>query len=278
MPVELPMRRIEPFDVLPVVDLAGVDIERLSDEQITSMLRLKLNIDQYEAGRKAHHIFPDDGPIARHLYPKHMEFFRIGATFRERCFMAANRVGKTVAGSFEMRCHLTGLYPDWWEGRRFTRPIKAWAAGGTNEDTRDIIQMELLGEVTSGHNSGRKSLTGTGMIERDLLDLDRITWKQGVQDLVDTIRVQHVTGGWSTLGFKSYNQGRRSFQGTARHVVWLDEEPPLDVYSECLIRTATTDGIVMLTFTPLEGLSEVVLGFLGENYRPPTDADDDDDL
>jgi len=28
------------------------------------------------------------------------------------------------------------------------------------------------------------------------------------------------------------------------------------------IRTATTNGIVMLTFTPLAGMSEVVMGFL----------------
>ncbi len=68
--------------------------------------------------------------------------------------------------------------------------------------------------------------------------------------------------GWSTLGFKSYQQGRGSFEGTALHGIWLDEEPPEDVYGECLIRTATTDGIVMLTFTPLAGMSEVVMSFM----------------
>ncbi len=72
----------------------------------------------------------------------------------------------------------------------------------------------------------------------------------------------HVSGGWCTLGFKSYQQGRGSFEGTSQHGIWLDEEPPMDVYGECLIRTATTDGIIMLTFTPLAGLSEVVMGFL----------------
>ena len=47
--------------------------------------------------------------------------------------------------------------------------------------------------------------------------------------------------------------------------IWLDEEPPLDVYGECLIRTATTNGIIMLTFTPLEGLSDTVLQFQPHN-------------
>jgi len=44
----------------------------------------------------------------------------------------------------------------------------------------------------------------------------------------------------------------------------------MDVYGECLIRTATTDGIVMITFTPLAGLSEVVLSFLPELGAPET--------
>ncbi len=83
--------------------------------------------------------------------------------------------------------------------------------------------------------------------------------------------MRHASGGWSVLGLKAYNQGRGSFEGTAQHVIWLDEEPPMDVYGECLIRTATTDGIVMLTFTPLAGMSEVVLGFLPAEMRPQDD-------
>ncbi len=74
--------------------------------------------------------YPDTGPLRRSLYQKHLEFFRAGRTYRERCFIAANRVGKTEgAGGHEMTCHLTGRYPDWWEGRRFSGPVRAWAAG-----------------------------------------------------------------------------------------------------------------------------------------------------
>ena len=195
---------------------------------------------------------------ARVGYPRHLEFFRAGAQYRERCFMAANRCGKSVAGAFETACHLTGEYPAWWEGRRFSGPVRAWAAGKTNETTRDIVQSVLLGEIAGG--GAGKGVTGTGLIPGR--KLGKLSWKQGVPDLVDTIRVKHVTGRWSTLGLKSYQQGRGSFEGTAQHVIWLDEEPPADVYGECLIRTATTKGLTMLTFTPLEGLSEVVLQFL----------------
>ncbi len=127
------------------------------------------------------------------------------------------------------------------------------------------MQATLLGQVT---RDGRKHFDGTGIVPGSRLG--DVTWKQGVSDLVDTIKVRHISGGWSTLGFKSYNQGRGSFEGTAQHGIWLDEEPPLDVYGECLIRTATTNGIIMLTITPLEGLSEVVMSFLPEMDLPGT--------
>jgi phage terminase large subunit-like protein len=81
-------------------------------------------------------------------------------------------------------------------------------------------------------------------------------------DLADTVAVRHASGGFSTLGLKSYQQGRGAFEGTEQDVVWLDEEPPLDVYVECLVRTMTTGGLVMVTFTPLEGMSDVVMSFL----------------
>ena len=78
---------------------------------------------------KLYAMFPDQGPYRRELYPRHVEFLAAGATFRERLFMAANRTGKTETGAYEMACHLTGRYPDWWQGRRFSEPINAWACG-----------------------------------------------------------------------------------------------------------------------------------------------------
>lgn len=174
--------------------------------------------------------------------------------------------GKTVSGAYEATTHLTGLYPQWWIGRRFDHPIRAWAAGKTNETSRDIVQTELLGSVTPPAKGRAKGFSGTGMIPGRLLG--PVTWKQGVQDFADTIKVKHVSGGYSTLGMKSFQQGRGSFEGTAQHLIWLDEECPIDVYGECLIRTATTKGVLILTFTPLEGLTETVLQFMPQDMRP----------
>jgi hypothetical protein len=42
-----------------------------------------------------------------------MEFFEAGAKYRERCMMAANRVGKTLGvGGYETAAHLTGAQAD----------------------------------------------------------------------------------------------------------------------------------------------------------------------
>lgn len=247
------------------------------------LLRLINEWERHEAQRLFYALYPPEdrpwrGPSilggliergqvlhARELYPKHLEFFKAGADWRERCFMAANRVGKTLSGGgFETACHLTGLYPDWWDGRKFDCPVSAWAAGDTYETTRDIIQLTLLGEVT--FRGGRKIVDGRGVIPGPLLR-DPI-WRSGVQNVVDTIPVLHKSGHYSLLGLKSYDQGRKAFQGTGKHVIWFDEEPPMDVYNEALIRTATLNGITMLTFTPLSGLSEVVLSFMPADQRP----------
>jgi len=205
--------------------------------------------------RKIEGYYPESGPLRRELYPKHLAFFAAGVEHRERLMMAANRVGKTEGvGGYEMALHLTGEYPDWWVGRRFERPVKAWAAGDTSKTVREIIQEKMLGPV------GRH---GTGLIPGD--NLGRVTMKQGVADAIDTVSVKHRAGSESLLVLKSYDQKRQSFQGTEQDIIWLDEEPPMDIYTECLLRTMTTDGLIMLTFTPLLGVSDVVKAYMAED-------------
>lgn len=244
-----------------------MDLSRISPEVRAAMLA---QVKALLATRKIDTMYPDKGPLRRELYQKHLEFFRAGAIYRERCAMAANRVGKTEGmGGYETALHLTGRYPSWWEGRRFDHPVNFWAAGKTNETTRDIVQNKLFGTVTGLAQS--KGFSGTGLVYGDCIG--KIAWKQGVSDLADTVAVKHVSGGWSQLGLKSYQQGRGSFEGTERHGIWLDEEPPLDIYSECLIRTATTNGIVYITFTPLEGTTGTVLMFINPEAVGQVEAD-----
>jgi phage terminase large subunit-like protein len=204
-------------------------------------------------------LFPDEGPFRRELYGKHLEFFRAGARFKERLFMAANRVGKTIAGAFEATCHLTGLYPEWWEGRRFEQATDGWACGNTSQTTRDVVESVLLGKSA-----------GLGIIPADRIV--QTVAGRSLTGSVETVWVRHVSGKNSKLGFKTYEQGRRSFEGEAKDFIWCDEEPPMDVYTEMLYRLLTTKGLIWTTFTPLLGMSEVVSRFLESPEDPERDS------
>lgn len=239
---------------------ALVPIDRRAES--VALLALLKEKKRRESRRKLWTYFPDDGPLRRELYPQHLEFFRLGRTVATRCFMAANRVGKTEGGGgYELTLHLTGRYPEWWEGRRFAHPIDAWAAGDTNETVRDIIQLKLLGKEEDGW--------GTGLIPGD--DILRVVKRQNGNGAVDYVEIKHVAGGTSRLGFKSYEQGRKAFQGTEKHVIWLDEESEEGIRSECALRLMTTGGLLIETFTPLRGLTPIVLKYLGEDAAVPED-------
>lgn len=233
-------------------------VSRAEEGEYLALLEWEAEERQY---RQIDRWFPSRGPYARQRYAKHMEFFAAGKARRERAFVAANRVGKSLAGLYELVCHLIGEYPSWWEGRRFSGPIRAWAAGDTAKTVRDILQYKLLGP--EGDH-------GSGVLPK--IHLNRTTIKQGIPAAIETVYVSHCSGGESTLLLKSYDQRRESFQGTEQHVILLDEEPPLAIYAECLLRTmATSDfagGCILLTFTPLMGLSETVLSFLPSGEFP----------
>ena len=229
----------------------SIELVELMEEQIYRKSR-----NQWESW------FPDTGPLRRELYQKHLAFFRSTNMHRDEvmecAFIAANRVGKSIAGAYCAKVWSTGVYPDWWEGRVFDHPTNGWCAGDTNETVRDIIQLELLGPVNE---------KGTGMLPAD--SIIRTTPRTGVPDAVKDIYVVHApSGGTSYIGLKSYDQKRKSFQGTAKHWIWNDEEPGMDVYSEEILRLMTTQGVIINTFTPLSGLSDVVLSFLPGGKAP----------
>lgn len=168
--------------------------------------------------------------------------------------MAANRVGKTMSAAAEVTYHLTGDYPDWWEGKRFEKPVLVWTGSPTNETSKDIVQNELLGGL--GEN------LGTGWIPKAKLFGKPTTRQAGVKNVVDSFQVRHKSGGLSTCVLKTYEQGWQKWQGTAPHVVWLDEEPDnYMIYSEAQTRVLTSGGIILVTFTPLLGMTELVEHF-----------------
>jgi phage terminase large subunit-like protein len=194
-------------------------------------------------------LFPDQGEFRRELYVKHIQVIADTAQFRQVCMLSGNRVGKTEVGTYIAACHLMGEYPHWWTGKRFDKPVSVIAAGETSMLVRDSLQEKLLGSMID---------VGSGLIRKDRLH-EKPKMKMGMPNAVDSVYVKHSSGGLSLLQFQSYDQGREKFQATARHLILLDEEPPLEIYLECLLRTMTTNGTVLSTFTPLKGVSHTVL-------------------
>ena len=221
-----------------------------SMQEKLKLLRLAKAIEALQPYQGISKWFVVGSPYDINFLPKHKAFFDATRTYREVMFCLSNRSGKTVAGAYATACHATGKYPSWWTGKRFDGPVDIWAVGKTAETTRDVVQKELLGDM------GRM---GTGMIPKE--DILATRSRQGVPNAISLCSVRHVSGGISNIGFKSYDQKMDAFFGTAKHVVWCDEEPPLDIYNECVIRTMTTNGIVYTTATPLAGLTPFIKSF-----------------
>lgn len=235
-------------------DLADLDLSKLAPDERRRLYELLTLQQKLKSENKLADYIP---------YPKQAMFHAIGAVYgiRERLLMAGNQLGKTYSAGFEVAMHLTGKYPDWWEGKRWDRPTIGWASGITSESTRDNPQRILLGQPGAW---------GTGCIPAaDIIEITRAS--HGVSDAVDSIKVRHVSGGYSIVSFKAYEKGREKWQGPSLDFVWFDEEPPEDIYSEGLTRTNVgsngaegVSGITFITFTPLLGMSNVVKRFLME--------------
>jgi phage terminase large subunit-like protein len=190
--------------------------------------------------------------------PKQMEFHNLHAT--ERALRAGNQVGKSTAGAAQLAMDAIGFYPDWYTGRRHVPPkierpfeFLGWAACTTSQTTRDGIQTKLLGDIR------QEGGLGTGLIPLDNI-VGRPTMARGIADFVDTITLRRETGGRAIIRQKTYDQGARVFQGEAVDQIWLDEDVSREddtIYGEALARLTSTSGRIILTMTPLLGMSPI---------------------
>lgn len=214
--------------------------------------------------------YPDNGPLQRAAYTKHMDFFALGAEYRERMFMAANRSGKTTVGCYETVLHATGRYDQyapWWPGKRYDHPISAIVAGDTNLTTRDILQAKLFGKLTRqlGDSIADAVGLGTAMMPRDAII--RAVRRRGAEDAFEEVTARHISGGTSIIKLRSFEQGQEAFQGTEEDLIWLDENFPAEIYSEAVTRLMTTRGHLLMTFTPLFGVTPIIREFIDKAYR-----------
>ncbi len=109
---------------------------------------------------------------------------------------------------------------------------------------RDTLQRKLCGGDEFG----------TGLVP-----LERFARKPvmvpGGTGAVDTCFVSHQTGGAvdgvTSITFKSFEMRREKLQGETVDLIWIDERPTEEVYSELMARTAASQGHVIVSYTPV---------------------------
>lgn len=178
-----------------------------------------------------------------------------------RGLIAANRIGKSDVGTYELSIHLTGRYPDDWSGYRFSGPLDALALG---VDLATISKPDQLQEKLLGKLEDR----GTGFIPKEaIVEIkNKIGMGQGV---AETVRVQHYDAdgkpdGISRLLFGSYSQGQDVLMGLSLQFILIDECPTDDaILPQCIKRTWSFkgDARVLCTFTPEKGINRTVSSF-----------------
>ncbi|MCD7728846.1 MAG: terminase family protein [Clostridia bacterium] len=186
-------------------------------------------LGQYNSGRKKH-----KKQLAFHKCKK-----------RNRWVFGGNRSGKTECGAVEAIWIARGVHPY----RKNRKDVFGWVVSLSQQVQRDVAQKKILYYLPKNW-------------------IEDITMLSGRKDspsggVIDQIKIKNVFGGFSTIGFKSCDQGREKFQGSSLDFVWFDEEPPQDVYEECLMRVMDKRGDIFGTMTPLKGLTfiynEIVL-------------------
>lgn len=216
--------------------------------------------------------FTDIGPNSRDKYPKHMEFIEASKYHRLMAFVGANGTGKSLLGSLITYFHLSGKYPKWWTGHRFNQgPLRGWMAS---------IEAKQLRAVQN-HLFGSHIEPGTGIIPRSHLVDDKghlqITAMSGTAHLVGLCYIRHYNAagtfdGYSTLEFKTYEQGWAQYQGANQNWIWLDEEPSdPKIHAECIARLRGPEGKeghMLCTFTPTLGWSTVYLNYCPDGKVP----------
>ena len=186
-----------------------------------------------------------------------LRFHGDGKIYHVRMLSTGNQEGKTLIGGHEDAFHLTGRYPDWWNGIRYDRPVYLWACGVDNEKVRDSLQDLLVGDPDD------PEAFGTGLIPADCLDKNRTVSKYQVAGAFQRVYVKHVTGGWSKCDFKAYKQGKDAFMTKGVDIIHLDEEPPQEIFSSCVVRgVARPDRpTIYITCTPEKGLTPLQMQF-----------------
>ncbi len=175
--------------------------------------------------------------FAPKVHKKQLAFHQSMA--KSRFVFGGNRTGKSVCGAMETIWYATGLHPF----IQIDHAMDGWVVSLTRQVQRDVAQAKIL-----------QYLPPEWIVKTVMVSGSSFAPAHGV---IDFILVRNVFGTVSKIGFRNCEQGRERFQGVSLDYVWFDEEPPEDIYDECLLRLLDRGGVHWVTMTPLKGRSWV---------------------
>lgn len=148
------------------------------------------------------------------------------STAKTRLILGGKRSGKTTWGVVECCWAALGIHPylDY-----PPPPLKIRVCGVSNEGVRAILLPMFL----------------------DWLPRHAIKKMPTKDDM--TMILQNGT----FIEMKSYEQDVEKYEGTERHICWMDEEPPRVLYESNFMRTISSgiNGRLIITCTPLHGMN-----------------------
>lgn len=161
--------------------------------------------------------------------PKFWDFHKSSAQIR--LLHGGNRVGKTYSGAAEIVWMALCMHPF----RPEIQPDEYWVVSETYKVQEEASQRKII-DFLPPELVKKANWVRAGILESVILDVVKDGKKLGE----------------SKITFKSSDSGVRSFAGAGKRGIWFDEEPPFDIYQECLARIqAGKDLSVWLTMTPI---------------------------
>lgn len=173
-------------------------------------------------------------PEAFKLFTKDIKVFGI---------LGGNRSGKSETGAFIAVAWALGkaFFQDTpaWEWVKDLPipepPNTVWVVGLDFTMVRDVLWREKL----------RYGKDHPGFIPQDATTVKK----------VNDSDFQAFFSNGSVITCKSADSGREKFQGASVDLVWIDEEPEVEIFDECFQRTADCGGRILITLTPLTDVS-----------------------
>ncbi len=173
----------------------------------------------------------------RIVHKKQLEFHK--STKKNRWVFGGNRTGKTECGAVETIWISLGIHPF----RKNLKSSQCWVVSLSTRVQKEVAQAKIL-----------KYLPKSAIVDVIMIDGKKSSPENGV---IECIIVKNISGENSKIWFKSCEEGREKFQGTSLDFVWFDEEPPEDIYKECLMRVLDKNGEIFGTMTPLKGMTYI---------------------